>query len=414
MPASDNSVRALCILSALGVAAGNTEGFRGLMDYHKWWFTLAWCGDGSFVAQPTRSGAVGADYWALPREWTTSVVGLILALKERRLRICGGRFIEGVDEGKLTAKARAAFEDVQAARYTKAMAALEKLSAGGGQAEPDRQAASVLKQYVLRRARAAADELVALDKAGDPYKLREAMPKAKAQFGGMAAFDRRVKPLETALTKEPRASQVEVGREYYAVLGSIKRPLSVEPVHALERFAARHEGSPYAALARAAVGRLWLIGIHLVPTAEFQPGKWRCTTTKPPEGWFQSGFDDSKWKLAPTGFGHRPTVQGVVRTPWKTPEIHLRRTFQLESVPQELLLNIYYDDSVEVYVNGVLALKSDKRKQVYTPMRISTEARAALKKGVNVLAVRCGNSGGGQYIDLGIVARHKPVANQEN
>ncbi len=396
--------------SALGVAVGNPRGFRRLMDYHRWWFTLAWCGDGSFVTQPTRSGAVGADYWALPREWMTAVVGLILARKERKLRICGGRFIEGVEEGKLAPKTRAVLEDLHRRRYAKALAALEQLRPGGG----EKKAAAAMKRYILRRARAAAGELAALDEAGDPCKFLERLPEAKEHFGGIADFDRRVQPIETALAKEPKASQVEVGREYYRILDAIRQPLSLASVRALERFAERHKPSPYAHLARRAVRRLWQIGIHLVPMADHQQQTWRYTTDKPPKDWSRASFDDSKWKAGPTGFGHRPTVQGVVRTPWKTSDIYLRRTFRLESIPEELLLTIYYDDTVAVYVNGVLALKSDKRKSVYTPTRIGKEARAVLKKGVNVLAVHCGNADGRQYIDLGILGRDKPRTNQEN
>lgn len=391
---------------ALGVAAGNEKGFRGLMDYHKWWFTLAWCGDGSFVAQPTRSGSVGADYWALPREWMTATVGLIFALKERDLRICGGRFIQGVDEPALTARTRPVFEAITRGQFSKAFA---KLPPAAGATAGEKRDAKTLRAYILNRARAEADELAALAKAGDAYKLSRRYSKAKAPFAGMADFDSRVAPLAASLAEKPTAAQVKIGRDYYAMLEKFKQPLSIETVRALTAFAAKHKGSPYAKLAHEQADRLWLIGIHILPTSERSGQTWRYTTAKPAKDWLKPSFNDAKWKKAKAGFGHEPTVQGVVRTPWTTPEIYLRRTFTLESIPAEILLPIYHDDAVEVYINSALAFKFDKLKHVYTPTRISKEARAALKKGVNVLAVHCTGEGGRRYIDVGVIGRHIPM-----
>ena len=58
----------------------------------------------------------------------------------------------------------------------------------------------------------------------------------------------------------------------------------------------------------------------------------------------------------------------------------------------------------EVYLNGVLATKVRRFTTEYTEQSIAPEARATLKSGAdNLIAVHCKQTGGGQYIDVGIV-----------
>ena len=71
--------------SAIALSRADPTTFRQVMDDHRWYFALARTHDGSFVAQPNRSGAV--DYWLLPRDWMTATIGLILSIKEQRLHV---------------------------------------------------------------------------------------------------------------------------------------------------------------------------------------------------------------------------------------------------------------------------------------------------------------------------------------
>ncbi len=142
----------------------------------------------------------------------------------------------------------------------------------------------------------------------------------------------------------------------------------------------------------------------VVPTSEKEAQTWRYTFDKPADDWFKAGFDDAKWQQGPGGFGTKGTPGAVVRTEWKTPDVWLRREVTLPDGPfADLHLSIHHDEDAEVYVNGVLAAKVSGYATNYEEVSISPEARAALKAGKNVVAVRCKQTGGGQYIDVGFV-----------
>ncbi|MBC7855213.1 MAG: glycoside hydrolase family 2 [Pirellulaceae bacterium] len=142
----------------------------------------------------------------------------------------------------------------------------------------------------------------------------------------------------------------------------------------------------------------------VVPTSQQEAQKWRYTLAKPADGWEKAGFDDTAWKEGPGGFGEKSTPGSAVRTDWKTPDIWLRRTFELPAGKQEgLYLAIHHDEGAEVYLNGVLAAKTSGYITDYTLVAIDEAALKSLREGKNTLAVHCHQTGGGQYIDVGLV-----------
>lgn len=147
----------------------------------------------------------------------------------------------------------------------------------------------------------------------------------------------------------------------------------------------------------------------VLPTSQETANDWRYTTSDPPDGWMKPSFSDSSWALAPAGFGTKGTPGSVVRTEWSTSDIWLRQTFDLPaSRSGEGLLNdphlmVHHDEDAEVYINGVLAASLPGYTVGYGAFPMSDEARGALLPGKNVLAVHCKQTGGGQYIDVGIV-----------
>jgi hypothetical protein len=144
--------------------------------------------------------------------------------------------------------------------------------------------------------------------------------------------------------------------------------------------------------------------LDVVATSERVAHKWRFTTAKPADGWERPEFDTSKWAEGEAGFGTKGTPGGVIRTEWNTNDIWIRRTFELKEVPKgDLLLRMHHDEDAEVYINGVLAAKAIGYTTGYTEYALTAEGRKALKEGANVFAVHCKQTGGGQYIDVGLV-----------
>jgi hypothetical protein len=148
---------------------------------------------------------------------------------------------------------------------------------------------------------------------------------------------------------------------------------------------------------------------ELVATSQRQPHAWRYTTDRPAENWFAADFDDASWQSGPAGFGTSETPGTAVRTQWTSPDIWIRRSFALSERPTgEVLLRIHHDEDAEVYLNGVLATKVTGFVTRYKLATISDAARATLKAGRNVLAIRCHQTGGGQYVDAGLVTLEEP------
>lgn len=145
--------------------------------------------------------------------------------------------------------------------------------------------------------------------------------------------------------------------------------------------------------------------LPIVPTAgEANNLLWRYTTRRPGEGWFKPGFDDSAWRQGPAGFGTQGTPGAIVRTTWNNQNIWLRREFVLpERLPDNLSLSVHHDEDVEVYINGELAASANGYTTDYEPLPLTAAGKAALQPGKNVIAVHCRQTGGGQYIDVGLV-----------
>ncbi|MEZ6016787.1 MAG: DUF1553 domain-containing protein, partial [Planctomycetota bacterium] len=140
-----------------------------------------------------------------------------------------------------------------------------------------------------------------------------------------------------------------------------------------------------------------------------EDARWRYATAAPggaPAAWTSATFDDSAWSVGEGGFGAPGTPGADVRTEWHEAEIWLRRTFDWDAASGgDPCVVLHHDEDVEVYVNGVLALERDGFASEYATYELSSEGRAALRAGENLLAVHCRQTGGGQYVDVAIVPR---------
>ena len=142
----------------------------------------------------------------------------------------------------------------------------------------------------------------------------------------------------------------------------------------------------------------------VVPDARTATVRWRWTTEDPGPGWERPDFDDRGWNEGPAGFGRPDTPGAVVGTVWETGEIWIRRDFELsESVPDGLRIAVHHDEDAELYLNGVPAARLNGYVTDYLLETIASQARTALRPGRNTLAVHCRQTGGGQFIDVGLV-----------
>lgn len=143
----------------------------------------------------------------------------------------------------------------------------------------------------------------------------------------------------------------------------------------------------------------------LAPTSERERQVWRYTMQQPAGDWHQSEFVDDAWTAGPGGFGTKGTPGAIIGTKWDTPDIWLRRTFQVDSLPADgqVSLAIHHDEDAEVYINGQLVATLKGYKTGYAALPLGPDATQALRVGENTLAIHCHQTTGGQYIDAGLL-----------
>ena len=162
---------------------------------------------------------------------------------------------------------------------------------------------------------------------------------------------------------------------------------------------------PPAVLLAANRGGFWAAPARIIlADAVFGQTSWKYTMEKPAHDWFEPNFDASTWKDGIGGFGTIGTPGIIINTVWDTSDIWLQRKFTLGSQDLSgIMLQIFHDEDVDVYLNGVLAVSLAGFITDYDEFQISAAATAALRPGENTIAVHCHQTTGGQGVDVGIV-----------
>ena len=146
---------------------------------------------------------------------------------------------------------------------------------------------------------------------------------------------------------------------------------------------------------------------ELLPTSIESGRTWKYTTADPASNWYDASFNDANWSSGLGGFGTTGTPGAVVRTNWSTSDIWMRQKFNLGPLSQRVIDNIifrvHHDENCEIYINGSLATSLTGFTSGYAIVPLTQRSKALLKaNSENVIAVHCHQTGGGQYIDLGI------------
>ena len=147
----------------------------------------------------------------------------------------------------------------------------------------------------------------------------------------------------------------------------------------------------------------------ILPTGTQLSYECEYTFEKPADNWMQPAFKATGWTK-----GKGPFDDEAVKpaTRWTSRDIWVRRVFTVnDPALDQLLLQLKNDDDVEVYLNG---------KKIYncgpcvnsslTEIVLHDSLAAVLRKGENVLALHCTNTGGRGVLDAGL-ARRKTVKN---
>lgn len=140
----------------------------------------------------------------------------------------------------------------------------------------------------------------------------------------------------------------------------------------------------------------------IVPTSESKGAPWKYTFLAPSKDWFASNFNEMGWFTGPGGFGTKETPGAIVRTDWATPDIWIRRTFNISPGIKwhNPALMVHHDEDAEIYIDGKLVITLPDYVSNYTIVPLP--ALANLAPGKHTLAVHCHQTDGGQYIDVGI------------
>ncbi len=130
---------------------------------------------------------------------------------------------------------------------------------------------------------------------------------------------------------------------------------------------------------------------------------WRYTLRMPADGWQLANFDSADWSEGNGGFGTLDTPGARVGTIWATNSIWLRKSFKLDSVPDNPVLWMHHDEDAEVFINGKSVATVKGFTNQYEPVSIAANQRSALQVGTNTMAVHCKQTSGGQFIDVHLI-----------
>jgi hypothetical protein len=173
----------------LGAAASQDQDLmRTMYDYHKAWFNMARCYDGSFVVLPGRDYADGS-YYRSSRYHLTGVMALVLGLNNPKLQIQGVAVsIPGVNHKSLRGGEATAYKQIVLKNYGAAAKALTK-SAGKSQAD---SASGKMMKLITERTQQTVDQLSDLEVNGKWHNLKMQIAVFKPQFGGVPSYDQKV------------------------------------------------------------------------------------------------------------------------------------------------------------------------------------------------------------------------------
>ena len=145
----------------------------------------------------------------------------------------------------------------------------------------------------------------------------------------------------------------------------------------------------------------------ILPASDKLNYEARYTEKAPANDWMMPTFDDGSWN---TGIAPIGNIEGVSKTMWKSRDIWVRREFNLADLKlNEPILKVQNDDDIEVYLNGDLVYTAGCCSSTYKMIPFTADMQKKLKAGKNMIALHVVNTGGGAYLDAGIIEKLIPA-----
>ena len=139
----------------------------------------------------------------------------------------------------------------------------------------------------------------------------------------------------------------------------------------------------------------------VLPASDEKSYQCQYTENQPANGWTKLQFNDNEWT---TGAAPFTDDKKVAKTLWTSKDIWIRRIFSYSGQNiDRLLLKLYHDDNVEVYLNGDKIYSKVGWTNDFELIPLSDNIKAKLKLGDNILAIHCANTAGAGWLDAGLV-----------
>lgn len=153
----------------------------------------------------------------------------------------------------------------------------------------------------------------------------------------------------------------------------------------------------------------------VLSTAKQGGTSWRYTFSEPGTEWMMPSFDDFGWREGASGFGTQGTPGAIIRTEWNGNRIYLRKWIEIPALNDhdELRLEVHHDEDCEIYVNGKRLWREGGYLTDYRTILLTPEQRSLFRAGENLIAVSCRQTGGGQFIDVGLALIQEKTNLQE-
>lgn len=224
----------------MGAAASEDPAvLRAVFDYHKAFFNMARCHDGSFVVQPGRDYADGG-YYRASRYHPTATMALGLGLSYPKLLIQGTEVsIPGINPKALKGKMDAAYKAIVKKAYKQASYALAKPR------PEDEEPARAMTDYIDSQWQQKLADLEPIETSGDILSLNAEVIKLRNMFNGIEGFDQKITRYVEGFLKDPWKTEVSLGKAYLSYLNLLKRYKSPSALAKLEKFAQANPDSIY-------------------------------------------------------------------------------------------------------------------------------------------------------------------------